>query len=78
VAVDDHEFGACFVSHDGRLDGLGVLLTGDRGQAEELAQDALVRTDRRWALVGRRGLGRLRRRLTAPAALAAARQGRPR
>jgi DNA-directed RNA polymerase specialized sigma24 family protein len=52
VSVDDHEFGAFFVSHYGRLYALGVLLTGDRGQAEELAQDALVRTYRRWALVG--------------------------
>jgi DNA-directed RNA polymerase specialized sigma24 family protein len=52
VSVDDHEFGALFVSHDGRRYGLGVPGTGDRGQAEELAQDALVRTDRRWALVG--------------------------
>jgi DNA-directed RNA polymerase specialized sigma24 family protein len=43
---------AFFVSHYGRLYALGVLLTGDRGQAEELAQDALVRTYRRWALVG--------------------------
>jgi DNA-directed RNA polymerase specialized sigma24 family protein len=49
VPVDDHEFGAFFVSHYGRLYALGVLLTGDRGQAEELAQDALVRTYRRWA-----------------------------
>jgi RNA polymerase sigma-70 factor (sigma-E family) len=52
VPVDDHEFGAFFVSHYGRLYALGVLLTGDRGQAEELAQDALVRTYGRWALVG--------------------------
>jgi DNA-directed RNA polymerase specialized sigma24 family protein len=52
VPVDDHEFGAFFVGHYGRLYAFGVLLTGDRGQAEELAQDALVRTDRRWALVG--------------------------
>jgi RNA polymerase sigma factor (sigma-70 family) len=52
VPVDDHEFGAFFVSHYGRLYALGVLLTGDRGQAEELAQDTLVRIYRRWALVG--------------------------
>jgi RNA polymerase sigma-70 factor (sigma-E family) len=52
VPVDDHEFGAFFVSHYSGLYALGVLLTGDRGQAEELAQDALVRTYRRWALVG--------------------------
>jgi RNA polymerase sigma-70 factor (sigma-E family) len=52
VPVDDHEFGAFFVDHYGRLYALGMLLTGDRGQAEELAQDALVRTYRRWALVG--------------------------
>jgi hypothetical protein len=43
VPVDDHEFGAFFVSHYGRLYALGVLLTGDRRQAEELAQDALGR-----------------------------------
>jgi len=52
VPVDDHEFGAFFISSYGRLYALGVLLSGDRGQAEELAQDALVRTYRRWALVG--------------------------
>ena len=52
AVVEDHEFGAFFVSHYGRLYALGVLLTGDRGQAEELAQDALVRTYGRWALVG--------------------------
>ena len=48
MPVDDHEFGAFFTSHYGRLYALGVLLTGDRGQAEELAQDALVRTYRGW------------------------------
>ena len=52
MPVDDHEFGAFFISHYGWLYALGVLLTGDRGQAEELAQDAQVRTYRRWALVG--------------------------
>ena len=52
MPVDDHEFGAFFLSHYSGLYALGVLLTGDHGQAEELAQDALVRTYRRWALVG--------------------------
>jgi RNA polymerase sigma-70 factor (sigma-E family) len=53
VAVDDLEFRAFFTAHYRRLFALGLLLTGDAGEAEELAQDALVRTFRRWALAGR-------------------------
>jgi RNA polymerase sigma-70 factor (sigma-E family) len=53
VAVDDLEFRAFFTGQYRRLYALGLLLTGDAGEAEELAQDALVRTYRRWALVGR-------------------------
>ncbi|HVG64532.1 MAG TPA: sigma factor-like helix-turn-helix DNA-binding protein, partial [Actinomycetota bacterium] len=36
-----------------RLRGLGFLLTSDWGEAEELAQDALVRTYRAWPRVCR-------------------------
>jgi RNA polymerase sigma-70 factor (sigma-E family) len=53
VAVDDLEFRTFFAGQYRRLYALGLLLTGDAGEAEELAQDALVRTFRRWALVGR-------------------------
>jgi RNA polymerase sigma-70 factor (sigma-E family) len=53
VAVDDLEFRSFFADQYRRLYALGLLLTGDAAEAEELAQDALVRTFRRWALVGR-------------------------
>jgi RNA polymerase sigma-70 factor (sigma-E family) len=48
VAVDDREFREFFASQYGRLCWLGYLLTGDRAEAEELAQDALVRLWWRW------------------------------
>jgi RNA polymerase sigma-70 factor (sigma-E family) len=53
VAVDDVEFRAFFASQYARLCWLGYLLCGDRAEAEELAQDALVRTYHRWARVRR-------------------------
>src|SRR5215217_2553040 len=49
----DEDLRGFFAQHDARLCRLGFLLTGDPAQAEELAQDALVRTWRRWQLVGR-------------------------
>jgi RNA polymerase sigma-70 factor (sigma-E family) len=48
LAVDDTEFRELFASQYGRLCWLGFLLTGDRAEAEELAQDALVRLWWRW------------------------------
>ena len=48
MAIDDLEFREFFAAQFGRLCWLGYLLTGDRGRAEELAQDALVRTYIRW------------------------------
>jgi RNA polymerase sigma-70 factor (sigma-E family) len=48
LAVDDTEFREFFASQYGRLCWLGFLLTGDRAEAEELAQDALVRLWWRW------------------------------
>jgi RNA polymerase sigma-70 factor (sigma-E family) len=53
MAVDDLEFREFFTSQYARLCWLGYLLTGDRDEAEELAQDALVRTYNRWARVRR-------------------------
>jgi RNA polymerase sigma-70 factor (sigma-E family) len=53
VAVDEAEFSAFFASQYGRLCWLGYLLTGSRAEAEELAQEALVRTWWRWRLVRR-------------------------
>jgi RNA polymerase sigma-70 factor, ECF subfamily len=47
------EFREFFAAEYGRLRGLGYLLTGDWAQAEELAQDALVRTYRAWSRVRR-------------------------
>jgi DNA-directed RNA polymerase specialized sigma24 family protein len=42
-----------FAAEYGRLRGLGYLLTSDWAEAEELAQDALVRTYRAWSRVRR-------------------------
>ena len=53
MAVDEAEFSEFFASQYGRLCWLGLLLTGSRAQAEELAQEALARTWRRWKLVRR-------------------------
>jgi RNA polymerase sigma-70 factor (sigma-E family) len=53
VAVDETEFSEFFASQYGRLRWLGYLLTGNRAEAEELAQEALVRTWWRWRLVRR-------------------------
>jgi RNA polymerase sigma-70 factor (sigma-E family) len=49
--ASDEDFRVFFAQHYERLCRLGFLLTGDPAQAEELAQDALVRTWRRWRLV---------------------------
>jgi RNA polymerase sigma-70 factor (sigma-E family) len=53
VAVEETEFSEFFASQYGRLCWLGLLLTGSRAEAEELAQEALVRTWWRWKLVRR-------------------------
>ncbi|HEV3012244.1 MAG TPA: SigE family RNA polymerase sigma factor [Actinomycetota bacterium] len=47
------EFREFFAAEYGRLRGLGYLLTSDWAEAEELAQDALVRTYRVWPRVRR-------------------------
>jgi RNA polymerase sigma-70 factor (sigma-E family) len=47
----DEDFRGFFAQHYERLCRLGFLLTADPAQAEDLAQDALVRTWRRWRLV---------------------------
>ena len=48
MPADDLEFRTFFSAHFGALCWLGYLLTGDRSQAEELAQEAMVRTLGRW------------------------------
>jgi RNA polymerase sigma-70 factor (sigma-E family) len=53
VAIDDAEFRDFFASQYDRLCWLGLLLTGSRAEAEDLAQEALVRTWWRWQLVRR-------------------------
>ena len=53
VTGAEWEFREFFAAQYGRLRGLGFLLTGDWAQAEELAQDALVRTYRAWPRVRR-------------------------
>jgi RNA polymerase sigma-70 factor (sigma-E family) len=50
---EDLEFQEFFAGQFGRLRRLGFWLTGDWGEAEDLAQDALVRTYRRWRWVRR-------------------------
>jgi RNA polymerase sigma-70 factor (sigma-E family) len=53
VTGAEGQFREFFAAEYGRLRGLGYLLTGDWAQAEELAQDALVRTYRVWSRVRR-------------------------
>jgi RNA polymerase sigma-70 factor (sigma-E family) len=53
MAVDEREFQEFFASQYGPLCWLGYLLTGNRAEAEDLAQDALVRTYGRWVRVRR-------------------------
>jgi RNA polymerase sigma-70 factor (sigma-E family) len=53
VAAGDVQFREFFASQYGPLRRLGFWLTGDWAQAEELAQEALVRTWWRWPVVRR-------------------------
>ena len=53
MGPEDRQFPEFFTSQYGRLRRLGFLLTGDWAQAEELAQEALVRVYWRWSLVRR-------------------------
>ena len=50
MTVDDLEFREFYAAQYTRLCWLGLLLIGDQAEAEELAQEALVRTWWRWAL----------------------------
>jgi RNA polymerase sigma factor (sigma-70 family) len=53
VAAEELGFAEFYAAQYGRLRHLGYWLTGDWGQAEELAQEALVRTWWRWPVVRR-------------------------
>jgi RNA polymerase sigma-70 factor (sigma-E family) len=53
VAAEGLGFEEFYAEQYGRLRHLGYWLTGDWGQAEELAQEALVRTWWRWPVVRR-------------------------
>ena len=53
MAAGDVQFQEFFASQCGPLRRLGFWLTGDWAQAEELAQEALVRTWWRWPVVRR-------------------------
>jgi RNA polymerase sigma-70 factor (sigma-E family) len=53
VAAEEPGFQEFYAAQYGRLHRLGYWLTGDWGQAEELAQEALVGTWWRWPLVRR-------------------------
>lgn len=48
MALDEQEFRVFYQAQFSRLYWLGYLLTGNAAQAEELAQDELVRTFGRW------------------------------
>ena len=50
MAVDEVEFREFFADQYARLCWLGLLLTGDQAEAEELAQEALARTWWRWVV----------------------------
>jgi DNA-directed RNA polymerase specialized sigma24 family protein len=50
MSVDDVEFRDFYAAQYARLCWLGLLLTGDQAEAEELAQEALVRTWWRWVV----------------------------
>jgi RNA polymerase sigma-70 factor (sigma-E family) len=53
VAAEELGFAEFYAQQYGRLRRLAYWLTGDWGQAEELAQEALVRTWWRWPVVRR-------------------------
>jgi RNA polymerase sigma-70 factor (sigma-E family) len=53
VGPEERQFPEFFTSQYGRLRRLGFLLTGDWAQAEDLAQETLVRVYWRWSLVRR-------------------------
>jgi RNA polymerase sigma-70 factor (sigma-E family) len=53
VAAEEPGFAEFYAAQYGRLRHLGYWLTGDWAQAEELAQEALVRTWWRWPVVRR-------------------------
>jgi DNA-directed RNA polymerase specialized sigma24 family protein len=53
VAAEEPGFQEFYADQYERLRRLGYWLTGDWGQAEELAQEALVRTWWRWPIVRR-------------------------
>lgn len=53
MAAEDPQFQEFYADQYGRLCRLAYWLTGDPGQAEDLAQEALVRTWWRWPVVRR-------------------------
>ena len=48
----DHEFENFYVEQVGRLKGLALALTSNPGEADDLAQEALLRAYRSWAVIG--------------------------
>ena len=53
----DDEFRAFYFAESARLKGIALLMTGDRGRAEELAQEALLRAYRAWPRIRRQDPG---------------------
>src|SRR5688572_14637474 len=55
VSQRDEQFQAFYLDHLTPLRRIAYRLTGDRGEAEELAQDAMVRTYRAWRRLDAQG-----------------------
>ena len=53
----DEEFRAFYFAEAARLKGIALLMVGDRGRAEELAQEALLRAYRAWPRIRRQDPG---------------------
>ena len=49
----DEEFRAFYFAQAARLKGIALLMVGDRGRSEELAQEALLRAYRAWPRIRR-------------------------
>lgn len=53
----DEEFRAFYFAESARLRGIALLMVGDRGRAEELAQEALLKAYRAWPRIRRQDPG---------------------
>lgn len=53
----DEEFRSFYFAQAGRLKGIALLMTGDPGRAEEIAQEALLKAYRAWPRIRREDPG---------------------